>query len=455
MGVALKRIQENGTSVCLHSCGRRVRYDELARGIETWLDEFPGLGVKPGAVVAIVGHFMPEAVALLLALAENGNIIVPLDDASQEEVSARLGVAEVEHCFQWEPVRQEFSCRSLMNRASHPLIERLRGAGQAGIILFTSGSTGTSKAAIHSFAGMIEKHAAPAGRKAMTAMVFLKFDHIGGLNTMFWVLMNGGCMVTVEDRRADSVCQLIEAAKVELLPTTPSFLNMLVLSKANMKYDLSSLKLIAYGTEPMPESTLRSIHKMLPGVHLKQTYGLTELGILSTRSLADGSTFMAIREDDSQLKIEDGILHIKAKSPMLGYLNAASPFDQDGWYNTGDRVIVENGFMKILGRESEIINVGGEKVYPSEVESVLLEMDNVADVSVRGKPNPVVGHIVAAVFNLTEREELASLQQRVRAHCRGRLEPFKIPRDIAISEGALVSARFKRIRRDGGDRADA
>ncbi len=443
MGIVLERIGEFGDRPFIHHRGRRTGYDELAAGIRRWLERFPGLGIEPGAVVSVAGHFSPDWITLMLALLENRNIVVPFDDAAQEDLAKRQQVAGVECHFG----AAGHVALPKPEDSAHPLIESLRSEGLAGIILFTSGSTGESKAAVHSFARLIEKHAAETTRKPMHTMVFLKFDHIGGVNTMLWVLMNGGCMVAVEDRSPNAVCRLVEEAGVEILPTTPSFLNMLILSRAWEKHDLSSLKVMTYGTEPMPESTLQAVHKNFPAVVLKQTYGLTELGIFSTRSRSEQSTYMAIREGDARTKIEDGILYIKAKSAMLGYLNAPSPFDADGWYNTGDRVAVEDGFTRILGRESEIINVGGEKVFPSEVESVLLEMDNVEDVTVLGKANPVVGQIVAAVFRLEDEEDLAALRARVWEHCRGRLEGYKIPREISISRGELVSARFKRIRR--------
>ena len=67
---------------------------------------------------------------------------------------------------------------------------------------------------------------------------------------------------------------------------------------------------------------------------------------------------------------------------MIGYLNAPNPFTKDGWFKTGDEVIEKNGYIKILGRKSEIINVGGEKVYPQEIENVIIEDEQISDVIV-------------------------------------------------------------------------
>jgi len=447
VAIIVDRLRESSAQVLIRQGGRQYGYDAAVEGIEGWLARFPSLGIVPGEVVSLVGRFSFDATVLLLALLENRNIVVPLNDESRDEVDKRNRVACSAHCVKCHD-RRDFAHEILRPPGSHPLLDALRGRRETGVILFTSGSTGESKAAVHAFSRFVAKYTSAEKKKPFNVMVFLKFDHIGGLNTMFAVVMNGGCMTVAEDRSPNGICKLIQDEKVEILPTTPSFLNMLVLSKAWERYDISSLKTITYGTEPIPGSTLKALAQIFPGVKLKQTYGLTELGIFSTRSRANESTFMAIREGDVRTKVVDGLLYIKTDSAMLGYLNAESPFDSEGWYNTGDRVVVEGGYTKILGRESDIINVGGEKVYPTEVESVLLEMDNVLDVAVEAKISPVVGQIVAAVFQLEQDEDLPSLRRRVAEHCRGRLESYKVPRHVVISDQGLMSARLKKTRRN-------
>ena len=97
---------------------------------------------------------------------------------------------------------------------------------------------------------------------------------------------------------------------------------------------------------------------------------------------------------------------------MLGYLNAPSPFDPDGWYNTQDAVEVDGPYIRVLGRTTELINVGGQKVYPSEVERALLELDNVREVTVWGEASPVTGQVVAARVTLVRAEDLSSLERK-------------------------------------------
>ena len=97
-----------------------------------------------------------------------------------------------------------------------------------------------------------------------------------------------------------------------------------------------------------------------------QTYGLSELGILRSKSKGPDSLWVKVGGEGFETRVIEGLLEVKAKSAMLGYLNAPSPFTEDGWFKTGDSVLTDGEFIKILGRESEIINVGGEKVYPME-----------------------------------------------------------------------------------------
>jgi acyl-CoA synthetase (AMP-forming)/AMP-acid ligase II len=91
--------------------------------------------------------------------------------------------------------------------------------------------------------------------------------------------------------------------------------------------------------------------------------------------------------------------------------------------------------------------VGGQKVYPAEVENVLMEIPNVRDVTVSSAPNPITGNIVVAHFNLIEPEDFAAFKKRVREFCRGRLESFKIPARMEIVRNDQFSGRFKKMRR--------
>ena len=177
-----------------------------------------------------------------------------------------------------------------------------------------------------------------------------------------------------------------------------------------------------------------------------QKFGATEIGTLRSHSRSSDSVWVKIGGEGYQTRVVEGMLQIKAESAMLGYLNAPSPFTEDGWFITGDRVEVDGDYYRILGRQSDVINVGGQKVDPAEVEGVLVELENVRDVAVYGKKNPILGEIVAARFELVNGEEVQALRRRVRQHCQGRLAAYKIPSEIEIVPGPLYGARMKKMR---------
>ncbi len=396
-----------------------------------------------GSVVAIEADFSPSSTALLLALVQHGCVVVPLTESVRQQREEFLEIAQVEHSFQLdsddEPALETFG-----RVADHEHYLELRDRGHAGLVLFSSGSTGKSKAAVHDFHPLLEKF--HVERQRMVTISFLLYDHIGGVNTLLYTLSNRGTLVTVPERTPDAVMAAVEKNGVQLLPTSPTFLNLLLLSEAHQRHDLSSLELVTYGTEPMPETTLQRFHAQFPHIRLQQTYGLSEVGILRSKSKSSDSLWLKIGGEGFETRVVDGLLEIKARSAMLGYLNAPSPFTEDGWFQTGDSVEVDGEFYRILGRKSEMINVGGQKVYPTEVEGVIRLMDNVADVTVYGESNPIVGQIVCADVRVEDPESRRELASRLKKFCGERLESFKVPARIRLTEETLHSERFKKMR---------
>ncbi len=423
-------------------------YGWLLKEVHHWQAILEQQNIQPGLVVALEGDYSPHVVASLLALVDRGCIVVPLTSTVEARKPRFMEVAEVQKILRFSDF-DSWECLDRLVPVTHPLTRRLVELNAPGLVLFSSGSTGEPKAALHNFNLLLEKF--KVKRHALRTITFLLLDHIGGINTLFYILSNTGTIISIEERNPDAVCAAIEKNAVELLPTSPTFLNLLLLSEAYSRHNLSSLKQITYGTEPMPESTLKRLHQVFPDVTLLQTYGLSEVGILRSKSLSSDSLWVKIGGEGFETKIVNGILWIRAQSAMLGYLNAPSPFNAEGWFNTGDEVLVEGDYMRILGRRSEMINVGGEKVHPAEVESALMEMDNILDVSVRGEANPITGQIVVARITLAKPEDLQTLRRRIRQYCGDRLSPYKIPAKVEITDKTQHSERFKKMRRVEGE----
>jgi long-chain acyl-CoA synthetase len=439
----LERFREHADDDALIWRDRATSYGWLAGEVDRRRAELDPAGVKRGSVVSLEADFSPTAVAVLLALVDHGCVVVPLTSSVEMKKPEFRRVAEVEVVATVD-ASDAVSFTATGVAATHELVLGLRDRGHPGLVLFSSGSTGKSKAALHDFVPLLDKFRVP--RHRMRAITFLLFDHIGGVNTLLYTLSNTGCVITVEDRSPEAVCRAIATHRAQMLPTSPTFLNLLLLSEAYARHDLSSLELVTYGTEVMPETTLKRFHALFPDVRLLQTYGLSELGILRSKSKSSDSLWVKVGGEGFELRVVDGLLEIKAASAMLGYLNHESPFTEDGWFMTGDAVEVDGDYLKILGRRSEIINVGGEKVYPAEVESELQLMDGVEDATVVGERHPITGQIVTAQVKLSTGEDAAVFRKRMRAFLADRVPRYKIPQKVTVTEAAMHGARFKKMR---------
>ncbi len=397
--------------------------------------------VQKDSIVAVIGEYTPKSIAMIIALMENDIIIVPIS-STIKKYDDFLRIAECEYIINCTDENLLITRTGVV--PNHPILTDLKSKNTSGLILFSSGTTGEPKAAVHDMSRLIEKFKKKG--KVLRTLTFLMFDHIGGFNTMIYALVNGGTIVTVDKRTPQEICELVQKFNVELLPVSPTFLNMMLLNRVYENYDLSSLKIISYGTEPMPEYTLEQIHKLFPNIKLKQTYGLSELGIMSTKSEASDSLWMKLGGEGFETKIVDDILYIRAKSAMVGYLNAPSPFDEDGWFNTKDKVLQKDGYIKILGRVTDLINIAGEKVYPIEIEGKLLACDGVIDARVYAEDNAITGKTIIAEISVKAENNNRDFIRKLRAFCKDNLERFKIPSKFILSEDTMYNSRLKKNR---------
>ncbi|MBM4319192.1 MAG: long-chain fatty acid--CoA ligase, partial [Deltaproteobacteria bacterium] len=362
--------------------GERLRsYAELVAGIAELRRRLRGWGLRPGDVLAFAGDYSEAGVIRFFAALLEGLVAVPLAQGLQAELDTALAAVPTDWFFPaGRALDQPPDPRSPAGeRSAHPLLERLRARGHAGLIILTSGSTGRPKVILHDAVQLLDKFRHP--RRPYRSLVFLLPDHMGGVNTLFGMLTCGSTAILPPSREPDTICALVAKHRAEVLPVTPSFLNLLLLSEAWRRSDLSSLRVVSYGTEVMPEPTLQRAAQILPGVRFVQLYGSSELGIFRGRSRANDSPFIELAGDGfARFKIIDGRLWVHGADSMLGYLGAEpSGFAEDGWYDTGDLVEERDGYVRFLGRASEMINVGGQKVLPAEVEAALLALPGVEE----------------------------------------------------------------------------
>jgi long-chain acyl-CoA synthetase len=408
--------------------GDEIRFSEIASQSPFDLSE-----VRKGDVVAIIGDFNPSSILTLLRLIDIGVVVVPLTLETRHEHEYFFESALVDVVIDGTRVKRR------SHNEKHEFIERLRELGHAGLVLFSTGTTGRPKAILHDLTLFLKRFETP--RPTLRTINFLLFDHIGGINTLLHTLFNKGVVVAPVSRTVDSILETCRKFNVEVLPTTPTFLRMILMSGAVPSKVPDCLKVITYGTERMDQPTLDDLCKLLPRVDFRQTFGMSELGIVRVKSEARDSLYMKLGGEGVETRVIDGVLQIRSSSRMLGYLNAPSPFDAEGWYDTKDVVEVKDGYYKVTGRISDVINVGGLKFMPSEVERVALQFPCVVLVNATPKHNPITGQHVELFVQSTSKciinkDELISFLKI-------NLQPHMVPKRIFL-EDVAVGHRFKK-----------
>lgn len=409
------RFKSFGSKTACIEGGRAWSYTDLLDAIEAAKST---LGDK--RIVPIQTPSTVEGLAQILAIANSNHIALPLPP----------NIPEAEHAHMQEVA------------ASSPLYDQLRGSG---LILFSSGTSGKPKGMLHHLPALLNQFEQVGPREDRTLQL-LPIDHIGGLDAALRCLCSGATLIIPEARTPDAAGRAIEAHKVNILPASPTFLNLMLINGVHEQYDCNSVEIIAYGAEAMPKPLLKRLEKAFPRADLQQKFGTSETGAVRIQSQGKDSLFFRIKDSDTKWKIVNDELWLKTPSRILGYLNAdESPIEADGWYRTGD--LVEEGpdeSIRIIGRQSATINVGGQKVHPSEVEAVLHELEGIDACTVHGKPDPITGQRVACEIFSTRERDLRSWKRAIRNHCRGKLAPWKIPASVKVSETLNVNSRLKR-----------
>ena len=446
MNKMVDKFKDNDQTAIIYD-GKKYSYNELYIKIKE-IESFIKDKIKSGEVVAILADYSFVSIALFFALYENKNIIAPITSTSKKEIDGKVKESFSTKIINLE--NENLVITNIKSEASHKIINDLQTSKCAGLILFSSGSTGTPKAMIHNLDTLVDSYG-DKKQKQINMLVFLMFDHIGGINTMLNILSMNATMIIPQNRNADDICKLIEEYKIAVLPSSPTFLNLILINRSYEKYDLSSLRMITYGTETMPEGLLGRLKAVFSKVKFLQTFGTSETGIAATSSKSSSSTFMKIDDENLEYKIVDNELWLRSKTQILGYLNRSmESFTNDGWFKTGDLVELDNeGFIKIIGRNKEIINVGGQKVLPSEVESVLLGMDEIEDCLVYGEQNAITGQSVSCDVVLKSGVEADGLKILVRKFCKDKLDNFKIPTRVNVVQKTEFTERFKKSRIKG------
>jgi len=408
-----------------------IKYKDIFTSEEIDLNK-----IHKGDVVALIGDYDGFTIKTFLKLIDKKAIIVPLTNDTKALHNYYFNEACVDFIIYNKKIIKTKSKKK-------KILNEFRKKDQSGLILFSSGTTGRPKAILHSISDLFKRY--KGKKKSLITMNFLLFDHIGGINTLFFTLFNSGQIIIPYKRDVSEVIKDIQKFKIELLPTTPTFLRMLLFDSNLDPKKMKSLKIITYGAELMDSETLERISSILPWVHFKQTYGMSEIGILKIKSENSKSLWIKIGEEGVKKKIINNLLYLKTENKMIGYLNNKSPFDKTGWYNTKDLVEARpDGFIKIVGRKSGVISVGGLKILPSEIERIALKNKNIKYCKAYGKDNPITGQhveIICEPKNFSGNKE--KLTNELKGSFQKELNESFVPLKIKLKK-IEISYRYKK-----------
>lgn len=445
MNSIIEKIKTNHSKTALIHKGTTYTYSDIFHKINYYKSLITNT-IEEGQTVAIISNYNFFSISLFFSLVLNKNIIVPITTKVKEEISVKLNEGYVNYYIEISDEGDLHIEKNICDK-KHILIQTLKDLKQSGLILFSSGTTGVQKSMLHNLDNLINSYK-NSNTKELTVILFLDFDHIAGLDTLFRIFSVTGTLVLPENREPYHICSLIEKYKINVLPVSPTFLNFILLSEAYKNYDLTSLKIIGYGSEQMPETLLKKVRQILPHVELQQKFGTSETSALRIVSKTSESLYFKIIDKNTEYKIIENELWLKSKNNILGYLNIENSDNlENNWFKTGDIVKTdEDGFIKIIGRKKEIINVGGNKVYPTEVENIILQMNEIKDCVVYGEKNILTGQAVVADIALKENYQRDGIKSKIIKFCIEHLDRYKVPIKFNIKEEIMLNKRQKKQR---------
>lgn len=436
----IKAISKKNSNI-IWSNNKFYNNKEFLNKINFWRNKIRSAKIKSGSLIGFESEFNFNSISFFISTIIEKLIVIPLPKNQKD-------LLDLLPCKYYVNLKTNVIIKKDV-KIKNKILKKFQFKKRPGLIIFSSGSSGTPKIILHDLLLIIKKFEIP--RPGFKTLLMLTFDHLGGINTLLASLIyQDGAAICLLNRNPQTVCKTITKTKAQLLPTTPTFLNILLISKWYIKYKLDTLKLISYGAEKMPEELLKKLKQQFKNIKFKQTYGLSEFGVMRTKTKDDNSLSMKIGGEGFKTKIINNTLYVKSVSNMVGYLNAKQPFDRYGWINTGDKVSVDKrGYLTILGRESEIINIGGEKVFPQEIENVLLKNKNIDDVRIIKKRHDLLGEYIVAEVKLNKlkynKEEISN---NLRKFCLKNMTKYKVPSKFIIlnKEESFINNRLKKKR---------
>ena len=409
--------------------------------------------VQPGTVVAWLGHNSWDMLATLVACQQLGAVLLPLN--------WRLAAPELANICQHAGVGHWMGTPELAALAEQVLaLLPLKPGPAAGIqsgdvlLVYTSGTTGQPKGALHTAAGMQANALAAISAQGLNAstrcLAVLPLFHMGGLCIQTLPTLAVGGRVLLHPRfDPDAWFDAVAAWRPTTTLLVPAVMRALIEHPRWPGADLSSLLFINSGSQIVPRVLIDAFHAR--GVPVAQVYGATETGpvsiVLEPREAQAhaGLAGRAALGVQVQLAAHGEVL-LRGANLMRGYHRQAEPaFDADGWFHTGDLAVLHpSGLYEVTGRCSELIISGGENIHPAEIENIASSWPGVAECVALGLPDARWGAVPVLVLVARPGQvvDTAALQTEMAT----RLARFKCPRRVVVL-AALPKTTLGKIQR--------
>jgi acyl-coenzyme A synthetase/AMP-(fatty) acid ligase len=331
--------------------------------------------------------------------------------------------------------------------------EPIAASYQTEWVLFTSGTTGIPKMVAHSLealTGAIQ----PASANDIVWGTFYDIRRYGGLQILLRALLGHASLILSDaDESVGDFLERLSRHGVTHLTGTPSHWRRALMSPANSAIHPRYVRLSG---EIADQAILDSLKARFPGVPVGHAYASTEAGVgfEVTDGLEGFPASYVGRPGPVELKVVDGLLHVRSPRTASRYVGSSDALIDDGWINSGDMVELRGERYYFAGRVGGIINVGGLKINPEEVEAVINRHPGVRASRVSGRKNPFTGAVVVADVVLTDpANDNASFKEAIMEACRRTLPAHKVPAMLRFVAALELTAGGKLSRSQEGRHA--
>jgi long-chain acyl-CoA synthetase len=333
-------------------------------------------------------------------------------------------------------------------------------------LMYTSGTTGWPKGVMATHLNVFH-NATEFGKVHFKSedriMVATPIFHCWGLiNGTFGMLSRGGTVITVERFFPKQALSDIERYRPTVFQGVPPMYNLLLKQPDVNQHDISSVRFCLSAATKMPENLIRQVEDRLKWRYA-EAWGLTEVSCVGTTTPYTETRIGSCGKgmDDAEIKVVDekgqslpsgqqGELCVRGTCVTKGYLNkpevTEAVFDREGWFHSGDIAYIDDeGYAYIVDRKKDMINVGGEKVFPSEVEDMMLSHPKIKDLVIVGIPDELKGEAPKAFIQL--REGVSATEEEISAYCRANMAPYKVPVAVQFIDEIPRAPSGKALRR--------